>query len=64
MSDRHHPKAATCFFHVVKSFATLSFSDDVIPGEIFSLAEKHGLRLLVGLRTKGPKVIGIIPGVG
>ena len=40
MSDRHHPKAATCFFHVVKSFATLSFSDDVIPGEIFSLAEK------------------------
>ena len=50
MSDRHHPKAATCFFHVAKSFVTLSFSDDVIPGEIFSLAEKNGLRLLVGLR--------------
>ena len=50
LSDGHHPKAATCFFHVVKSFATLSFSDDVIPGEIFSLAKKKGLRLLVGLR--------------
>ena len=60
MSDRHHPKAATCVFHVVKSFATLSFSDDVIPGEILSLAEKNGLRLLVGLR----KVMGIIPGLG
>ena len=60
MSDRHHPKAATCFFHVVKSFATLSFSDDVIPGEIFSLAEKNGMRLLVGLR----KVMGIVPGSG
>ena len=60
MSDRHHPKATTCVFHVVKMFATLSFSDDVIPGEIFPLAEKDGLRLLVGLR----KVMGIIPGLG